>query len=437
MSNQLEIWSPIGEAKLPANAIKPDIIIPYAHSLTDNQKNQVIKAMEVGSYDMATEFVWKKSMMRLRSILSKLGHQFVGEMIGRPEFDEFTNIDQVLTDYTAIQLAEQLNIISKTAALKLKYGLELVNHYFSDTAVEENEEFQLEECISIIKSCVTYLLSEKNISIATEFSEFRERLLKSPIPDDDQQLEAIYNSSVFFIRTSLVILINAIKDHSNPAKKETALANINIILAPVWSKIREEEKFLVGMAYRDVVSSGDQMATNGLRKALLTVKGFDYVPESLRSNTFIQAAKNLIDAHFNFNNFYNEPGLVQKLANLGTSIPAPAFGDCIKAFMYVYLGNRYGVSNEAQPLILEQLRAVTKNRWEYFFDEIFFKDEQMLYKLTDSRPAARFIDAFNSGIIPFELNLQDPKQFIFLIDAVKSGNIATLNKFMQRQLDRL
>src|SRR5689334_5279565 len=43
---------------------------------------------------------------------------------------------------------------------------------------------------------------------------------------------------------------------------------------------------------------------------------FDYVPESLRSRAFIDAANKVIEAHFGWNNFYNEPAPMKALASL-------------------------------------------------------------------------------------------------------------------------
>ena len=71
------------------------------------------------------------------------------------------------------------------------------------------------------------------------------------------------------------------------------------------------------------------------------------MPENLRSVTFKKAAAAVIETHFEFNNFYNEPSVVRKLASLGSTIPLPAFIDCIQAYLAVYLGNSYGVSNIA------------------------------------------------------------------------------------------
>jgi len=74
----------------------------------------------------------------------------------------------------------------------------------------------------------------------------------------------------------------------------------------LWPGLRDSEKWNVGLAYATAYDAGEVTVSAGLKKALLKVKGFDYVPENLRSHTFVKAAERLIEAHEGMNNFYNE-----------------------------------------------------------------------------------------------------------------------------------
>src|SRR5208283_1622656 len=104
-----------------------------------------------------------------------------------------------------------------------------------------------------------------------------------------------------------------------------------------------------GQAYAEVNSDGNRPAATGLKKALVAVHGFDFVPESLRSSTFTETASRVLNAHFAYNNFFNEEEPMSNLAGLGTTIPRPAFGKCMEATLAVWLGNRWGVSWGARP----------------------------------------------------------------------------------------
>ena len=384
--SEKQLWEGSNGLTIPSKVNTTESIMPYASSLTERQKNQIISAFQVEAYDMAAEYAWKKAMSKLKETISTLGLKFIGEMIGRNDIDEFSNIENELTDYTAIVLAEQLGVINSTAALKLKHSNELISHYFSKNASEELDSIT---AIQIIKSSVQYILGESDISIALEFSNFRNRLLEETLNLRDSQVDQIINSPLFYIRTVMSILLSSIKNDKG-AKLDNALANLNLLIKPFWDKLGESDKWNLGTAYRDVIAAGNTIASSGIKLALLKVSGFDYVPENLRSVTFIKAAKQLIDVHFEFNNFYNEPSAIRKLSNLGNTIPLPALIDCIDAYLVVYLGNSYGNSDIATPIAEEKLSEISNDRWEYFFSKVIQNDEIILSKLTIKRCAIRF-----------------------------------------------
>lgn len=379
MSN-VQIWQGPNGIVLPASAKDANDIMPLAAYLTVKQRNQIISAFQVEAYDMAAEYAWKKAMVKLKETIATLGLRFIGEMLNRDDIDEYSPIDAVLTDYTAIQLAEQLGVIGNTAALKLRQCNELITHYFSKNA---EEELDYTTAFAIVKSSVQYILGESDISIALEFSAFRQRLLNEALRTDDEQLEQIINSPLFYVRTVLTILLASIKNDVG-AKLEHAIDNLNLLVKPIWKKLAETDKWNIGTAYRDVTAAGNTVAASGLKTALLKVGGFDYVPENLRSTTFIKAAQQVLDVHFAFNNFYNEPSAISKLANLGTTIPAPAFMECMQAYLAVYLGNRFGVSHAAAHIAYKQLINIAEERWEYYFEKVIQNDDVVLMKNDDN-----------------------------------------------------
>jgi hypothetical protein len=380
MSN-IQIWQGPNGINLPASAKEAKEIMPLAAYLSEKQKKQIVSAFQVEAYDMAAEYAWKKAMVKLKETIATLGLRFIGEMLNRDDIDEYTPIDSVLTDYSAIQLAEQLGVIGNTAALKLRHCNELITHYFSKNA---EEELDYNTAFSIVKSSVQYILGESDISIALEFSQFRQRLLNESLRTDDDQVDQIVNSPLFYLRTVMTILLASIKNDIG-AKLEHAIANLNLLISPVWKKLGENDKWNIGTAYRDVTAAGNTIAASGLKTALLKVGGFDYVPENLRSITFIKAAQQVLETHFAFNNFYNEPAAISKLANLGSTIPSPALIECMQAYLAVYLGNSYGVSNSAAPIAYRQLSNISEERWNYYFEKVIQNDEVILPKMNDGQ----------------------------------------------------
>jgi len=431
--SDIQIWQGPNGITFPPSVKDANDIMPYANHLTLQQQKQIMAAFQFEAYDMASEYTWKKSMVKLKETLSTLGMKFIGEMIGRDDFDETTSIDSEITDFTAIKLAEQLGVIGATAALRLRQSNELISHYFSKNA---EEELDYSTAFSIVKSSVQYILGEQDISSAIEFSHFRQRLLNETLKRDDLQLDQIINSPLFYLRTVMTILLSSIKDDIG-AKLEHSIANLNLTLPTIWERLGENDKWNIGTAYRDVTAAGNAIAASGLKNALLKVNGFDYVPENLRSATFIKTAKQVIETHHASNNFYNEPAIVKKLSGLGSTIPAPALIECVQAYLAVFLGNSYGISYNAAEIAYKELSKLTKERWNYYFEKVIQTDEIILPK-SNGTQISRFSNLLNeNGFTDFE-NLPKDNQALynaiiknkpFIAEKISSSLIRKMKKY--------
>jgi hypothetical protein len=409
-SSREVVWSSPSGVDIPPTASQATDLIVYAAGLTTRQQSQITSALKDSAFDMAAEYVWRRAMSKLRGSLTGLGTKFIGEMLGNEDLDEYSNLETAITDFDTIQLAENLGVVSPNGSLKLRHSLETLTHFIGGSAAKDGEQFSGQEAQEVIYACVKYVLGAPEVDVSLEFSAFREKLLGSTLPPSDPQIEMLLSSPYFYLRTILSILLTAIKQEGG-AKQENALANLNsLVEAQGWEKLSERERWSVGSLYKDVTAKGDSVAAKGLRTALSKVRGFDYVPENLRSNTFKKAAKALLDTHFSMNNFYSEPAAVRALASLGSTIPSPALVECLQAYLSVYLGNSYGHTWAATPVVLEELEKVTNDRWLYYFDKALDDDEIILGKLTNSKPAERFIELTHS-VLGSKIDLEKLPKF--------------------------
>lgn len=430
------VWGGPTGTLIPSDCSEPQEIVLYANGLSVKQKKDIAHAFEHGAYDMGAEYTWRRAMVRLKSTLKTLGMGFIGEMLNDDDIDEYSNIDIVLNDYSAISLAEQLGAINSTGALKLRHALEVISHYLSDEAEKNNEELSKIDAAALVGSCVRYVLGEADISIAIEFSELRNRLYTETLTLADPQIEQLLDSPPFYMKTVVSVLLSGIKNEQGAAQ-EHAIGNLGVLIQSIWSHIPEKDKWQIGNAYRDATAAGDISATKGLKNALLKVKGFDYVPENLRSSTFKKAAKSLIDAHFSRNNFYTEAPLVVNLSKLGSSIPAPAFIDCVQAYLCVYLGNSYGVSNAAISTAKAELLKIPEDRWRYYFDKVLSADEVILAKLFNNKPRERF-KALIRDHLSFLVDSESLNTDVLkLVQALNNGDDSRISTISRKLYEKL
>lgn len=199
-----------------------------------------------------------------------------------------------------------------------------------------------------------------------------------------------------------------------------------MIIPKIWKNLKHPEKYQVGRCYSELFADGKTKASSGLRQVLLKVKGFDFVPEDLRSWSFIKAANEILSAHGGMNNFYNEPGPCNTLYKMGSVIPIPAFPICMTAILSVRLGNNYGISNDAQTSVNLMLKSITLERWIYFFNECLQTNERVLYKLINDEPSSNWLKLFN-------------KEFIEkILPEIKERDVINLLKFtMDSRQDKL
>ncbi|MFO1519649.1 MAG: hypothetical protein U1F57_08330 [bacterium] len=418
-TNEIVLWDQPTQSLVPANLSQPGEIAEFAKQLSAREKTQVVTAYKNGSYEMATSFVWGRAMAALKRELGTLGVTFLAELLGRTDISENDNVLDAITEKEAIKLAEELGIVSRTEAMRLRHSQELVAHFAQRDPGEGDDSMEVNEAVNVLLSCVKSVLAKPSIQVAKRFADFRKDLEAETFQQGDSRCDTLVASPYFFRRLAIAVLLSGIRSHTG-AKLEHCLSNLNLLLPLLWPTTREPERWQVGFTYAQVYADGLQMQTVGLKQALLKVRGFDYVPENLRSQTFTKAAEAIIHAHEGMNNFYHEETPTLNLEKLGTVIPAPAIGPCFTALLCVRLGNSYGTSWSARPIADRLLKKQSAERWSYYLDKILIGETRILEKLMDSKPREQWL-TFAADVFPSDIILQD-KTIKQLVEASLSKN---------------
>src|SRR5260221_8612192 len=289
MSSEITLWEGTGLARVPASAHTPEQILPHANprQLSARDRTQIIYAFNNHSYEMASNFIWNKAVSSLKAQRGRLGTAFIAEMLDRSDIPADASVAQVLTDYDALRLARELGVVNSSGYLRLKKAFDRIVH-FGQLAPEEADDAELsvEEAVGVIRACVETILGQNKIDVAVDFKEFRDTLESSVFDKNAAEISRLEDSPYFFKRASLRILLALIKSKSG-AQLENALGNANLIVPLIWSELLPPERFQIGRAYSEIVADGKTQAASGVKKILLKVKGFDYVPEDLRSRSFL------------------------------------------------------------------------------------------------------------------------------------------------------
>lgn len=399
MANNVVPWQPIESLVSLDNVVDPKEIVSKAINLRPKERTQIISNFELQNYEMASSYVWTKSMALLKMNLASMGMDFIGELLQRPDIDAESDPAQSVSDFEAIDLAHELGAINKTQRMRLLVSADIVSHFASSfDANDDGSDMMHEEALQCVKVCVQSVLGLEKVDAAQSFIEFREKLSAVTLSADAPEILQLLSSPYFFKKTCVSILLNILKS-AKGAALENGSRNTSVIVPKVWEELKGPERWQIGQAYSELFNEGKSSAIKTLHGVLVQTSGFDYVPESLRSNSFTKAAHAVLAAHQGMNNFYNEPRPMRELAAMGSSIPGPAFANVMTATLAVKLGNRYGVSWDAQSHADVILNTLTSERWVYYLTQQLPQDSLILSKLTNQECAERWVSLIGSANI--------------------------------------
>ncbi|OAT84196.1 hypothetical protein A6P54_02550 [Bacillus sp. MKU004] len=426
--SELTVWNSNNGAPLPSKITSVKDLVPYNQRLFPKELHQITKAFDNELYDMSVEYTWRRTFNIIKEKVLSFGIEFVMEMLGRSSDDDIDSISEI----ELIRLAADLGIINETAKLRFLHIIDLITHYSSRNVQEE--EIDHLDALKNIQLCMKYVLAIEEDGFQISYNNFRDQLKLEEIEED--MLETLQISPYFYKKTTIRTLLNLIKT-TKGAEQETVYSNMLSIVPVIWPELLSDDRYPMGLSYAEAVNEGDLELVKALKGVLLKVQGFDYVPEDLRSRSFIEAAKKLLELHFGFDNFYREPAGAKTLLSMGKSIPKPALGACISSVMACLIGNGYGRSKDAQPYLKKILENLTKERWEYYFNNVFKADETILMKL--AYPKGSIINNWNEIVSEYELSELEIKNTLVrrLIDSTDQGNMSKVEENAKKIYSRL
>jgi hypothetical protein len=137
--------------------------------------------------------------------------------------------------------------------------------------------------------------------------------------------------------------------------------NVRLLVPDLWSRLDESTKQQFGVKYARFIANNDQEKEKLSREFLETVSGLSYIPDGIRAAEVQTAIENLLLAHRNGNNFYNEPPFARQLQRLvGETgrVPPEINNEYVLCLVEVFLTNGNGVAWNAEPVyvsLLDQL----------------------------------------------------------------------------------
>lgn len=402
--------------------------------LNEREQKAIVVNFESGLYDMAAEFVWRRTISILKDRLTIFGNDFIADMLG---YEKEISIDRI-SEPEIIELNCDIGFLKKSAKLELLHHAEQINMYSSrESQMIEQVTINKNQARTLIDDCIQYVLSDLTEYQTLKFTSIRDLLKSKLLNNDSSEVQELLHAQYFYIRTVLRSLLNMARTEKQE-EKEFVFHNMSVIVPLIWDSLAETDKYSFGTIYAEVANTDKKDFIKSMKTILLNVRGFDYVPENLKSNSFINAAKNLMNVHNGINNFYNEPLAAKVLESMGTMIPDPALYECLNATFTCIMGNSYEHAWDAQIYLQNILNGVTTTKWEVFLKDLPF-NAPLLYEIayvgTLERNVRRWCEEIKKRNL-FTLFFQNVWIKEFLVIASKN-DWHSVRKMAQKQYDKL
>lgn len=366
-------------------------------------------ALQVNLNDSAINYIWNLTIYDLYQKIEKYGIDYFASAInweGKP----LRTIDdlQEVKDYQVIDGAYALGIIPDEAQFFLQQCREIRNNFsVAHYPMGELDKF---ETINFIKNCIKYVLTYDLPVPGVQIKDLIARLSVEELNEGEEIKLILENQSKKIQGPILHSLFSYyIKQDCNACLKY----NIKLLAPALWNCVDDEVKSNIASKFTSFKDIKDQDEANEALSFLKLVNGVSFIPQGYLDVIFSKHARRLIDAHFAVNNFYTEPSFAKDLASLGYDVPISAINAYVKAVVLSFVGNCYGISNNAQSYNRLMLSNLSQTGIRALF-RVIVGDLQVVRELSFPAPIDRLRQLME--IIKEKTMLPDQKQlFDFVV----------------------
>jgi hypothetical protein len=151
-STSVTLWSADNQIVVADTVSDPGVITARALQLRERERTQVATNFAAGNYEVASTYVWTRTMALLKKQLGSLGPEFIGDSYSGQRSMNFTDIPTAISDSEAISLALDLGIFSPLQTKRLFHSQEIVTYFAglsSDSGGHDDEVHDEQEAILV------------------------------------------------------------------------------------------------------------------------------------------------------------------------------------------------------------------------------------------------------------------------------------------------
>lgn len=336
--------------------------LPAEHRSGAIYMSKFMLAVSAGLFDAALNYLWDETIgeLRKRIVAYDLNYFFdqaVTDPDKRKDLREPEDLAKI-TDDELIRAAAKIGFISPVGQQQLDLVRYMRNH--ASAAHPNQHEVGPYQLLAFMETCIreVILLPEsptmvaagrllynvKNTTVTAEAAAELAGVFNGLRPD---QVELLANG-LFGIYTDL-------------SSSTVTRDNVRLLAPQLWPQVPESVRSNFGVRQARFKASLDQDQADLAREFLSAVDGLSYLSEDIRLGEIDTLIDELRRAHVGMDNFYNEPPIATRLAQIvGTqAIPLGVETKYVEALATIFLGRSSGVSWKANATYEELMTAFT------------------------------------------------------------------------------
>ncbi|WP_222723921.1 hypothetical protein [Streptomyces sp. uw30] len=318
---------------------------------------KMIMAGSVGLFDAALNYLWDETVIELRKRV--IGYDLsyfyaVAEKSESRRKELKTAEDLVkLDDAKLLSGAREIGLISDVGYHQVDH-IRFMRNYAS--AAHPNQVtltgLQLADWL---ETCIREVITLPHNNVVAEIKK-----LLVNVQADRLDTNYLAQTAVFFkdlpgeqadtLATGLFGLYTTVGGEPH------TLDNIRDLWPKLWPYVSDDTRFVAGTRLGRFMANADQAQAVLARQLIDLVQGGSYLPQEIKVTELSDAIEEMLNVHLAWDNFYNEPRVARRLAELvgeQGSVPESLVRQYVKTLVTVFLTNGHGEAVAANPIYLD------------------------------------------------------------------------------------
>jgi hypothetical protein len=316
--------------------------------------SKFVAGAAIGLFDASLNYIWNEVVLNLREKAILYGlDMFFDVAVGGTKRELYNTEEDLagLKDNTLINTCRKLELISDIVFTKLHHILTMRN----DIGASHPNSYSINayELLGWLQTCVKDILNDKPSESAIQIKSFIDNLKKTKKVLDKATIKSMEVPLTNLSLTNTDNLLTSIFgiyvfDKTNNIVRK----NISLIAPRIWSKSSENVRYKLGVSLDGYKNNLHEKKHKHGIDFFNSCGGNKYQSLEARIITLDEHADDLLEARYEWDNYYNEPPHMRKILSFFESendIPHERLEKIIKVVLICRIGKGIPYNNGVSP----------------------------------------------------------------------------------------